>query len=76
MNTPLLYLVRAKVIEGRSKTQDQLGRKVYLKSLGLKAHLLEHPSPPFHYVALWPAASGAWKSQKIIEFITKEGEML
>ena len=61
MKSPLLYLIRKDVIEGR-KTEGSL--------------LLAHPSRPLHYVAVQPAASGAWKSQKSGEQILLRGEVV
>ena len=61
VKSPLLYLIRKEVIEGR-KTKDSL--------------LLAHPSRPLHYVATKSAASGAWRSQKSSEQILLRGEVV
>lgn len=73
MKSPLLYLIRQKVVEGRRSTQGQRGRLVRYPTLGIKARLLEHPSHAPHYVAIRPADSRAWRSQKTTELI-KEGQ--
>lgn len=77
MKSPMLYAIRQKVIEGRRQTQRQRGKVVRLPILGIKARLLEHPSPPFHYVAVKkPTTSGAWRSQKNQEQIYLNGELV
>jgi hypothetical protein len=76
MRSQQLFLIRSRVIEGRGQLSDQRGRLVHIRSLGLKGRLLVHPSSPLHYVALKPATSGAWRSQKSLEAVLVRGETI
>lgn len=60
MKGPLVYAIRQAVIGGRRT----------------RSSLLAHPSTSFHYVAVEPAAGGAWRSQKSQEQIYLNGELV
>ncbi len=76
MKTPLLYVIREKIIEGRQRTWSQKGELLLDKGSFLPFRLLQHSSTPFRYIALRLVDSGTWRSQKIHEFLLRADEVL
>lgn len=76
MKSPLLHVVREKIVEGRQKTWPQRGELLVGNGSFLPFRLLQHPSAPFRYTALRLVDSGTWRSQKIHEFLTRHDEVL
>lgn len=76
MKSPMLYAIRQLVIEGRRHTQGQKGKPIRIPTLGIRGRLLEHPSTPFHYVAVKAVTSGAWRSQKKLEVVKLRGQQI
>ena len=74
MNSPLLRLVRERIIEGRQNTWFRTGQRVFGRGSSVTYRLLSHPSLPFRYTGIFLVDSGTWRSQKIIEVLTREDE--
>lgn len=72
MNTPQQEAIRRKLIEGRQNTWFRNGERVFGKGSSAPYRLLQFPSTPFRYTGIVLLDSGTWKTQKIIEILTKQ----
>lgn len=72
MNTPQQEAIRRKLVEARQNIWFQNGERIFGKGSGVTYRLLQFPSNPFRYSAIVLLDSGTWKTQKIIEILTKE----
>ena len=72
MNTPQQEAIRRKLIEGRQNTWFKEGQRIYGRESSAPYRLLQFPSTSFRYTGIFLVDSGTWKTQKIIEILTKE----
>jgi len=72
VNTAQQEVIRKKLIEARKNIWFKNGERIFGKGSSAPYRLLQFPSTPFRYSAIVLTDSGTWKTQKIIEILTKE----
>ncbi len=72
MNTPQQEAIRRKLIEARQNTWFRDGERVYGKGSPITYRLLQFPSAVFRYTGIVFLDSGTWRTQKIVEILTRQ----
>lgn len=72
VNTPQQEVIRRKLVEARQNTWFREGQRIYGFGSPITYRLLQFPSTSFRYTGIILLDSGTWRTQKIIEVLTKE----